>query len=147
MEAKKQWEFKSLVGEAKDIEFLNNLKIHHVGLVEEGPMLRYLEGLKVLITFSNKEEANNFLRTRGEEWASWFSRLYVWEGIPPLFERVAWIKVIGVPVLLWDRHVLNRIGERCGRILVKSEASFEDGNMAEAIAPRRKPSRHASLYT
>ncbi|KAJ0759777.1 hypothetical protein HanOQP8_Chr04g0130461 [Helianthus annuus] len=110
-ETKKNWEFKSLVGAVKDIEILNNLKSYLDGLVDDGPLLRYLGGLK--------------------EWSSWFSRLYVWDGNPPMFDRVAWIKVIGVPVSLWDRHVFNRIGERCGRLLVKSEASFEDGNMAE----------------
>ncbi|MFS7914272.1 hypothetical protein Hanom_Chr02g00151441 [Helianthus anomalus] len=55
-------------------------------------------------------------------WEKWFTRLYVWDGIPPLFERVAWVKVLGVPVSLWDGHIVNRIGERCGRLLVKSEA-------------------------
>ncbi|KAJ0667352.1 putative nucleotide-binding alpha-beta plait domain superfamily, RNA-binding domain superfamily [Helianthus annuus] len=129
-DTKKKWEFKSLVGEAKDIEIPNNLKLHLTGLVEEGPLLRYLGGLKVLVSFSNIEEADDFLRNKSEIWAIWLSRLYVWDGIPPLFKRVAWIKVIGVPVSLWDCHVLNRIGERCGRPLVKSEASAEDGNMS-----------------
>ncbi|KAJ0752281.1 putative RNA recognition motif domain, nucleotide-binding alpha-beta plait domain superfamily [Helianthus annuus] len=130
-ETKKRWEFRSLVGEVKDIEILNDHKTHLDGLVDEGPILRYLGGLKVLVTFSNVEEADDFLRNRGEEWATWFSRLYVWDGSPPLFERVAWIKVIGVPAPLWDRHVLDRIGQRCGRLLVRSEASFDDSNMAE----------------
>ncbi|KAF5776481.1 putative RNA recognition motif domain, nucleotide-binding alpha-beta plait domain superfamily [Helianthus annuus] len=88
-ETKKKWELRPLIGEVKDIETLNNLKSHLDGLVDEGPFLRYLGGLKVLVTFSNQEVANDFLRNRGEEWATWFSRLYVWDGTPPLFERVA----------------------------------------------------------
>ncbi|KAJ0740034.1 hypothetical protein HanOQP8_Chr06g0212391 [Helianthus annuus] len=126
-EAKKKLEFKSLVGEAKDINILNNLK----DTLEEGLVLRYLGVLKVLISFNSVKEADDYLRLKVEEWEKWFSRLYIWEGIPPVFERVAWIKVIGVPVSLWDRHILNKIGERCGRLLVKSEVSTEDGNMAE----------------
>ncbi|KAF5778561.1 putative RNA recognition motif domain, nucleotide-binding alpha-beta plait domain superfamily [Helianthus annuus] len=126
-ETKKSLEFKSLVGETKDIDILNNLK----EILDEGLKLRYLGGLKVLISFSSVQEADEYLRLRVEEWEQWFSRLYMWEGIPPLFEKVAWIKVLGVPVSLWDRHILNRIGERCGRLLVKSEASPDDGNMAE----------------
>ncbi|MFS7930586.1 hypothetical protein Hanom_Chr04g00346001 [Helianthus anomalus] len=55
----------------------------------------------------------------------------MWEGIPPMFEWVAWIKVLGDPISLWDRHISNKIGERCGRILVKSVALSDDGNMAE----------------
>ncbi|MFS8034713.1 hypothetical protein Hanom_Chr17g01584471 [Helianthus anomalus] len=107
-DSKKNMEYKSLVGETKDIEILNNLK----DTLEEGM-------------------ADNYLRLRVNKREQWFSRLYMWDGIPLVFDRVAWIKVLGVPVSLWDRHVLNKIGKRCGRLLVKFEASFEDGNMAE----------------
>ncbi|MFS7906148.1 hypothetical protein Hanom_Chr01g00055871 [Helianthus anomalus] len=65
----------------------------------------------------------------GEE--RWFSRLYIREGIPPIFESVAWIKILGVPVCLWGWNVLNKIGERCGRLSVKSEAEANNGNLAE----------------
>ncbi|KAJ0550610.1 putative RNA recognition motif domain, nucleotide-binding alpha-beta plait domain superfamily [Helianthus annuus] len=99
-DSKKKLEFKSLVGETKDIDILNNLK----DTLEEGLVLRYLGGLKVLITFGSAREAVDFLRLRCEEWEQWFSRLYLWEGLPPVFERVAWIKVLGVPVSLWDRQ-------------------------------------------
>ncbi|KAJ0928271.1 hypothetical protein HanRHA438_Chr04g0192211 [Helianthus annuus] len=109
-ESKKKLEFKSLVGEAKDIDTLNNLK----DLLEEGLNLRYLGGLKVLISFNSVKDADEYLRQRVE-----------------VFDRVAWIKVHGVPISLWDRHVFNRIGEICGRLLVKSEASVDDGNMVE----------------
>ncbi|MFS7978261.1 hypothetical protein Hanom_Chr10g00913451 [Helianthus anomalus] len=104
VETKKRWEYKSLVGEAKDIDILNSLKKHLSGIMDEG-----------------------WLRC-GKKW---FSRLYVWEGVPPVYERIAWIKILGVPVSLWDRHVFNRVGERCGHLLVKSEADADDGNLAE----------------
>ncbi|KAJ0732875.1 putative RNA recognition motif domain, nucleotide-binding alpha-beta plait domain superfamily [Helianthus annuus] len=124
---KKCNELKSLVGEAKDIDTLNDLK----NLLNEGLGLSYLGGLKVLIHFNDAKEADDYLRKEVETWEKWFSRLYVWDGAPPIFERVAWIKILGVPASLWDRHIFNKIGERCGRLLVKSEASSEDGNLAE----------------
>ncbi|MFS8014959.1 putative RNA recognition motif domain, nucleotide-binding alpha-beta plait domain superfamily [Helianthus anomalus] len=120
-------ELKSLVGEAKDIDTLNNLN----NFLEEGLRLSYLGGLKVLIHFNSAMEAEDYLRKEVESWEKWFSRLYVWEGIPPIFERVAWIKILGVPASLWENNIFNRIGERCGRLLVKSEASSEDGNLSE----------------
>ncbi|KAM0045369.1 putative RNA recognition motif domain, nucleotide-binding alpha-beta plait domain superfamily [Helianthus debilis subsp. tardiflorus] len=128
---KKAFEFKSLVGEAKDIDILNYLKDFLSGITEDGIELKYLGGLKVLLCFKSPEEAEDFRYYSVNDWEKWFSRLYVWEGIPPLFERVAWVKVLGVPVSLWDRHVINKIGERCGRLLVKSEAESVDGNMAD----------------
>ncbi|KAF5818872.1 putative RNA recognition motif domain, nucleotide-binding alpha-beta plait domain superfamily [Helianthus annuus] len=126
-EVKAKREVVSLVGVAKDIEILNDLN----NLLHEGLELSYLGGLKVLITFKSAKEADDFLRKEVDSWEKWFARLFVWEGLPPMFDRVAWIKVIGVPATLWDRHVFNKIGERCGRLLVKSEASEADGNLAE----------------
>ncbi|KAJ0788413.1 hypothetical protein HanPI659440_Chr05g0191381 [Helianthus annuus] len=128
---KKSLEYKSLIGETKDIETLNNLKENLSGVTEEGLKLKYLGGLKVLLCFNSPEEAEEFRYTKMDVWEKWFARLYLWEGIPPVFERIAWIKVLGVPASLWDRHVINKIGERCGRLLVKSEADSSDGNMAE----------------
>ncbi|KAJ0808769.1 putative RNA recognition motif domain, nucleotide-binding alpha-beta plait domain superfamily [Helianthus annuus] len=130
-ETKKSFEFKSLVGEAKDIDILNDLKVHLSGITEKGFKLKYLGGLKVLLCFDSPVEAEEFRVNSVDLWECWFSRLYVWEGIPPIFERVAWIKIVGVPVSLWDRNVFNKIGERCGRLLVKSEVEAENGNLAE----------------
>ncbi|KAJ0899607.1 hypothetical protein HanRHA438_Chr08g0370491 [Helianthus annuus] len=93
--------------------------------------LKYLGGLKVLLSFGSPEEAEEFRYNKVNDWEKWFARLYLWVGIPPLFERVAWIKILGVPISLWDQHVINKIGERFGRLLVKSEADASDGNMAE----------------
>ncbi|KAJ0868316.1 putative RNA recognition motif domain, nucleotide-binding alpha-beta plait domain superfamily [Helianthus annuus] len=129
-QAKRTWEFRSLIGEAKELETLNNLKSLLSGIKDKCPVLRYLGGLKVLLTFKDQAEANEFLRDQAETWSEWFSRVYVWEGIPPVFERIAWIRVIGVPVCLWDRNVFTRIAERCGRVLVGSEAQLEDDNLA-----------------
>ncbi|KAJ0476552.1 putative RNA recognition motif domain, nucleotide-binding alpha-beta plait domain superfamily [Helianthus annuus] len=129
--AKKNLEFKSLVGEVVDIDTLNDLKHLLSGLTEDGILLKYLGGLKVLLCFNKAEDAEEFRWNMVNTWENWFSRLYIWEGIPPIFERVAWIKILGVPVCLWDRHVFNKIGERCGRLLVKSEAEKSNGNLAE----------------
>ncbi|KAM0025296.1 putative RNA recognition motif domain, nucleotide-binding alpha-beta plait domain superfamily [Helianthus debilis subsp. tardiflorus] len=128
---KKSFELRSLVGEAKDIDILNNLKGILLGITENGLKLKYLGGLKVLLIFDSHEEAEEFKSNKVYDWERWFSQLYLWEGIPPMFERIAWIKILGVPVSLWDRHVINKIGERCGQLVVKSEAESSDGNMAE----------------
>ncbi|KAI3793055.1 hypothetical protein L1987_35667 [Smallanthus sonchifolius] len=92
-------------------------------------MHMYVGGLKVL-TFDNPAMADEFRRLQFEEWSQWFSRLYVWEGDPGVFERLAWIEITGVPACLWDDHVFNRIGERFGRLVKKSEAPLDDGNLS-----------------
>ncbi|MFS7900289.1 hypothetical protein Hanom_Chr12g01150641 [Helianthus anomalus] len=89
------------------------------------------EDLRYFNVLTSPEEAEEFRYNKVNEWEKWFSRLYLWEGIPPLIERITRIKVLGIPISLWDGHVINKIGERCGRLLVKSEAESSDGNMAE----------------
>ncbi|KAM0056068.1 putative RNA recognition motif domain, nucleotide-binding alpha-beta plait domain superfamily [Helianthus debilis subsp. tardiflorus] len=130
-EAKNCMEFKSLVREVKDIDTLNELKGLLSGITEEGLNLKYLGGLKVLLCFNSVVEAEEFKVNMVNSWEKWFSWLYIWEGIPPIFERVAWVKILGVPVCLWDRHIFNKIGERCGRLLVKSDAEASNGNFVE----------------
>ncbi|KAJ0548186.1 putative RNA recognition motif domain, nucleotide-binding alpha-beta plait domain superfamily [Helianthus annuus] len=131
--AKKIWEAKSLIGEVKELQVLRKFEDFMVEAISTGTEVRYLGGLKVLITFGDAEEADDFLRNHTDSWSVWFSRLYVWDGQPPVFDRVAWVKVTGVPVSLWDRHVFNRIGERCGRLLVESEASVDDADLSGSI--------------
>ncbi|KAI3806723.1 hypothetical protein L1987_22637 [Smallanthus sonchifolius] len=63
--------------------------------------------------------ADEFRKLQFEMWSQWFSRLYVWEGDPGVFERLAWIEIRGVPACLWDNHVFNWIGERFGRLVKK----------------------------
>ncbi|KAI7751424.1 hypothetical protein M8C21_008217, partial [Ambrosia artemisiifolia] len=84
--------------------------------------LKYLGGLNFLRSFCTHEDAVKFLSEELEFWHSWFSSLKVWDGSEIEFQRVAWIKVVGVPLQLWDRHTFNKIGERCERLVVKSEA-------------------------
>ncbi|KAI3819711.1 hypothetical protein L1987_13559 [Smallanthus sonchifolius] len=60
-----------------------------------------------------------------------YVRLYAWEADPGEFERLAWIMVRGIPACLWDMHVFDRIEERFDRLVQKSEAYVEDGNISQ----------------
>ncbi|KAI3745347.1 hypothetical protein L1987_58458 [Smallanthus sonchifolius] len=128
--AKSVWSRRSLVGEVMDLEKLNSIKALLVRDSMRGAEVRYIGGLKLLLTFENLELADEFRRMKFDVWSQWFSRVYVWEGDPGVFERLAWIEIKGIPACLWDNHVFNRIGERFGRLVKKSEASVNDGNLS-----------------
>ncbi|MFS7973280.1 putative RNA-directed DNA polymerase [Helianthus anomalus] len=129
-EARKKWAFRSLIGEVKELAMLDDLSPVVLEAGIEFGMVKYMGGLKVLFIFESSEGAENFLRGKSEFWSHWFSRLYVWDGLPPVYDRVAWISISGVPLALWDRHVFNRIAERCGRVLQKSNADCDSINLS-----------------
>ncbi|KAD3641569.1 hypothetical protein E3N88_30793 [Mikania micrantha] len=53
----------------------------------------------------------------------------VWEGRSGPFERIAWVRIFGVPPNLWDPFIMNQIGGKIGKVIHKSEASVSDCNL------------------
>ncbi|MFS7906218.1 hypothetical protein Hanom_Chr01g00056711 [Helianthus anomalus] len=96
----------------------------------EDVSLKYVGGLKVLLTFPSSKAASGFLDSNRDRWSVWFSNLEIWDGNFNKEDRIAWIRITGVLVCLWDRHVFNRIGERCGRVLLGSDVSVSDSDLS-----------------
>ncbi|KAL8223902.1 hypothetical protein R6Q57_019377 [Mikania cordata] len=61
--------------------------------VPGNPSVRYLGGLDVLLTFPSETDYHK--NTHG--WKTWFTR---WNGNPLPYERVAWVRILGVPPAL-----------------------------------------------
>ncbi|KAJ0606161.1 putative RNA recognition motif domain, nucleotide-binding alpha-beta plait domain superfamily [Helianthus annuus] len=131
-EARKNWIFKSLIGEVRELEFLDRMEDFVDELELDGVALKYLGGLKVLIIFQSSKEASGFLDNYRERWAAWLTKLEVWDGCFKKLERIAWIRATGVPISLWDRHVFNRIGERCRKLVIKSDVATLDSDLSSA---------------
>ncbi|KAJ0713943.1 hypothetical protein HanPI659440_Chr13g0484121 [Helianthus annuus] len=78
--------------------------------------IQYLGGLSIIISFSNDFSVKKFLDSR-EVWGPWFSKLDAWEGHSLPLERVAWLRLFGVPLHLLDPAVLKMIGNLFGKVL------------------------------
>ncbi|KAJ0544053.1 putative RNA recognition motif domain, nucleotide-binding alpha-beta plait domain superfamily [Helianthus annuus] len=63
--------------------------------------IQYLGGLSLLITFHDEEAAKNFLESK-VIWGPWFSKLDPWNGQSLPLERVAWLRLEGIPLRLFD---------------------------------------------
>ncbi|KAM0017660.1 hypothetical protein Hdeb2414_s0027g00690551 [Helianthus debilis subsp. tardiflorus] len=50
-------------------------------------------------------------------WSPWFSKLDPWRGQTLPLERVAWLKLSGIPIHLFYSEVMGQIGELFGKIL------------------------------
>ncbi|KAF5797839.1 hypothetical protein HanRHA438_Chr07g0296081 [Helianthus annuus] len=115
----------AVVGRAVDLETLVDmdrlLKIAKISYVR----IQFLGGLSVLISFSEEESASKFIDSRGL-WGPWFSKLEAWKGQSLPLERVAWLKMHGIPLHLLDVEVLMQVGELFGKVLHTPKSVDED---------------------
>ncbi|KAL8199810.1 hypothetical protein R6Q57_013378 [Mikania cordata] len=106
------WVNTVLIGRATDLQTLCGLGVwvkQNNGVMG----LRYLGGLNVMIQLSGMMHAEKFI-SETHYWDAWFSKLYRWDGKPIPFERIALLKVYGVPPLLWNPVVFNNFGKIWG---------------------------------
>ncbi|KAJ0715098.1 putative RNA recognition motif domain, nucleotide-binding alpha-beta plait domain superfamily [Helianthus annuus] len=120
---KEQWR-RAVVARTVDLETLVDLDQLLRIAKTEVDMIQYLGGLSVLISFRDEESASAFLESK-ELWGPWFSKVAIWEGQSLPFERVAWLRFLGVPLHLVDPEVLRMIGESFGKFL-HVHKSFEE---------------------
>ncbi|KAF5786990.1 hypothetical protein HanRHA438_Chr10g0460341 [Helianthus annuus] len=78
--------------------------------------IHYIGGLTVLLNFRNTEEASVFL-CKHDEWKDWFGQLDMWQGQSLPYDRIAWLKVLGVPLNLVEEEVFRRIGQEFGNVI------------------------------
>ncbi|KAI3818283.1 hypothetical protein L1987_12087 [Smallanthus sonchifolius] len=122
----------SLLGRASNLQYLCSLH-NLMKQFKDGPDIRYVSEMHVLLTFRNKDTAMEFLNTHRLVWKEWFSDLQIWEEQPLAFERIAWIRVYGVLVQLWDKETFNVVGRRYGKIVRNSCASWNDVDLSHEV--------------
>ncbi|KAJ0532536.1 putative RNA recognition motif domain, nucleotide-binding alpha-beta plait domain superfamily [Helianthus annuus] len=90
---------KALVGRCRDITTLRSLNALLAECDIQGVSLSYIGGLSMLIKFLNESVCSEFLLNYSV-WEPWFSSLDIWNGQSLPFERLAWVRVQGVPIHL-----------------------------------------------
>ncbi|KAJ0574926.1 hypothetical protein HanHA89_Chr06g0243781 [Helianthus annuus] len=119
----------ALVGRCKDLVILRNLNVLIMEKKIIGVSLSYLGGLYMLVKFEDEDSCDNFMLDHNC-WKEWFSSLDPWNCQSLPFERLAWVKVQGVPMHLADNDVLNNIAEKFGKVVHGSFMEAEDGNLS-----------------
>ncbi|KAK1416713.1 hypothetical protein QVD17_25829 [Tagetes erecta] len=114
------WKGLSLIGTAWDVSSLCNVKN-----LCFNPKIRAMTGLSVMLTFNCSEEAREFL-LNNNNWIHWFAIVTPWIGQLLPVERMAWIRIHGVPIHLWDQSVFNQIGGSLGRVVQGSQITKDD---------------------
>ncbi|KAJ0607904.1 hypothetical protein HanPSC8_Chr03g0105471 [Helianthus annuus] len=120
---------RAVVGRTVDLDTLvyfdRLLRIGKVKFVK----IQYLGGLLMLVSFESMEEAESFLQNN-KLWGPWFSKLDLWEGQILAVERIAWIRVQGLPLHLADSEILRKIGDEYGKTLYVPKDVREDPDLS-----------------
>ncbi|KAI3785519.1 hypothetical protein L1987_44638 [Smallanthus sonchifolius] len=63
-------------------------------------------------------------------WNAWCNKMEIWSGQSLQYERIAWVRIRGIPPQLWEDEVIDSIARKYGNIMQGSLASTNDGNLA-----------------
>ena len=106
----------------EDLENLGILMAKAWGLKGKLGMAKMEKG-KVLLEFESLVEAKRVLNSRKRSFGGIHLLLESWSPktgclVEGEKRSAAWVKIVGLPVFLWDSIILRRVGEECGGFLV-----------------------------
>ncbi|KAJ0795042.1 putative RNA recognition motif domain, nucleotide-binding alpha-beta plait domain superfamily [Helianthus annuus] len=115
---------RAVIGRSVNAKMLAELNVLLASSGFGNAKVYYAGGLYVLIVFPEDYEALEFVNN-GSCWESWFSSLDMWVGQSLPFERIAWLKFVGVLVHLAENKVFDNMAEYYGKVVYASHLSPE----------------------
>ncbi|KAI3744177.1 hypothetical protein L1987_57253 [Smallanthus sonchifolius] len=102
---------KAIVGRMKNVEALKSILIflNNICPGSDPGKVQYLGGLDLLISFEDPEFAAVVLEAAKND-SDKFLAACLWNGQPLSSERLAWVKVQGIPLHLFSHEVINNVG-------------------------------------
>ncbi|KAM0018702.1 hypothetical protein Hdeb2414_s0026g00676931 [Helianthus debilis subsp. tardiflorus] len=115
----------ALVVRLKNVDDLRNIRVILKEMRIPGGAVSYLGGMAVLIKFNCKEHAvmaKDELEGKKDE----FDLIELWEGQDIKYERIAWLKIYGIPLQVMSNKVLDDIGSLYGYIVKSAQHEKDD---------------------
>ncbi|MFS7980201.1 hypothetical protein Hanom_Chr10g00936621 [Helianthus anomalus] len=105
--------------------------------------LSYVGGVTFLLTFKDKPLAMECMNSHSVLLNKIFSKFYLWNGEEIPFKRVATINIVGVPFIIQDCSLLDRIDGLFGEVIQQSDFSWqnEDNSMGSVKVLTNQKSR------
>ncbi|KAF5795990.1 hypothetical protein HanXRQr2_Chr08g0346091 [Helianthus annuus] len=111
-----EWINKSLIVRTADLSTLIKLDKLLASVVGVNVDFIYVGGFYLIFIFDSKEELFYF-KDEVPMVKSWFPWMEVWNGQSLPFERIAWLKITGVPLHLLHNEVFDSVGRMYGKIV------------------------------
>ncbi|KAI3517604.1 hypothetical protein L1887_16819 [Cichorium endivia] len=100
-----------LIGEAHSLDHIGTFH----SFLNGGIRTKYLGGLFLALEFESSSKAKSYL-SDVNQWKDWFKVINPSE-VNLRFERVAWLKIIGLPIPLWEEENFTKIVSGFGKVI------------------------------
>ncbi|KAF5810040.1 putative RNA recognition motif domain, nucleotide-binding alpha-beta plait domain superfamily [Helianthus annuus] len=125
---------RSLLGHTREIMSLSKLRqlIEGEGMTDVG--LSFVGGMTFMITFKDKVYASTCMDLHSQFFETVFSKFSLWNGEDIPFTRLANLNLSGVPFIIRDNNLFDRIGELFGVVVRQSSFSWpEEDNSVGSV--------------
>ncbi|PWA52254.1 RNA-directed DNA polymerase, eukaryota [Artemisia annua] len=120
---------KALVARMVNVDALKHIHVLLHSICQGSGFVQYLGGLDVLLSFEDEETALAFSDV-AVNMKDRFSDVIVWKGQTLSFERLAWLKIQGIPLHLLTNDIIDTIGGSFGKIVHKANKSEKDSDLS-----------------
>ncbi|MFS7947649.1 hypothetical protein Hanom_Chr06g00550731 [Helianthus anomalus] len=120
---------RSVLARVRDFNVLVSIKrlVSSAGIFDV--VFHYVDGFNLLLVFKDKNSAADFIGL-DIVWKEWFSHADLWVGQAYAFERVAWLRVHGIPLHLFCEEVVHDICKRYGSVAKPPQISEDVGDLS-----------------
>lgn len=125
------WYDCGLLARVKGFNVLTALRKHMRRISKFNVEIKYVGGLYVLLVFWNNMEKLSFLEDK-EAWLNCFDSIEPWNGQLVDYEKVAWLKLHGVPLALSCSQVFDVIASKFGTVIQSAQFEEEGGDLSYA---------------
>ncbi|KAJ0807471.1 putative RNA recognition motif domain, nucleotide-binding alpha-beta plait domain superfamily [Helianthus annuus] len=134
---------RSVIGCTKEIMSISKVKMimEENGLSEVG--FSYVGGMIFLLTFKDKTVAMARMESHASFFKDNFSEHKLWKGEDIPYSRVAQLNIAGVPFIIRDNSLFDRIGSLFGKVIQPSSFSWqnEDNSVCSVMVLTNRTSR------
>ncbi|KAI3804907.1 hypothetical protein L1987_26787 [Smallanthus sonchifolius] len=129
IQAFKDLQGKAIVARMIDMDALKNIRTIVKKINPGGGRVQYLGDFTLLISYDDRKTMIDAMES-AKGMLGRFSHIYLWEGQSLGFERLAWLKIYGLPMHLLHNDVIDTVGNSFGKLVHKANRSESDPDLS-----------------